>query len=85
MADQPTIDTARLDEDLRAVCARHGIRLPDGETVHAWAALIEIDGHHPDGREYRRVDCLVSDGLDRCDLDRLLLGAPAEVRLRPTG
>lgn len=72
MAVRPTIDFTRLDADLRAVCAQHGLQPPGGEEVCGWLALIDVAGHFADGREYTRMYCVTMPGMDRCDVEHLL-------------
>lgn len=66
------VDFVRLHEDLRAVCTRHGLRPPAGEEVYGWVTLVGAVGHFADGREYTRVYCLATPGLDLSDEERLL-------------
>lgn len=90
MVDNPsTTDFARLDEDLRAVCARHGLAPGHGEEVHGWAAVIGVSGHFPDGRGYARTYCLNQPGLAPCDVERLFMEGKSMTELelspRPAG
>ena len=65
------VDQVRLDEELREVCARHGLVLPDHEHIHGWYAMVLVAGHDPQGCEYTYPVCLTSPGLDRTDVAEL--------------